>query len=93
VFLALNIQHAMRMRHILLSSVACLALQYFSTSSHKRHGFHKTVIEHKMCVLIVSTILFETFLILKRTERDICQKHTNVFSRSTLIFVRFLLKI
>jgi hypothetical protein len=34
---ALVIQHAMRMRRIILSSVACLSLQYFSTLSTKRH--------------------------------------------------------
>jgi len=34
---ALVIQHAMRI-HSVLSPVACLTL-YFSTLSHKRHGF------------------------------------------------------
>jgi len=31
VFVALVIQHAMRMRHIILSSVACRAVQCFSS--------------------------------------------------------------
>jgi hypothetical protein len=29
------------MRHMILSSVACLGLQYFSTLPHKRHDFRK----------------------------------------------------
>ena len=54
----------------ILPSVACPALHYFSVLSHKRHDSRKTVIEYKICVLIVSTILSETFLILKRAERN-----------------------
>jgi hypothetical protein len=39
VFVALGFQHEMRMRHVVVC--ALLALHYFSTLSHKRHGFRK----------------------------------------------------
>jgi hypothetical protein len=51
----LGIQHEMHMGRVLLSSVSCPALQYIFILSYKRHGFRKTVIEHKMCVLIFFT--------------------------------------
>ena len=57
----------------ILSSVACVALQYFSTLSYKRHDFIKLVIEHKMRVSIFSTNLSETFFLSGRTARDIIQ--------------------
>jgi hypothetical protein len=44
VFVALGIQHAMRMR-LILSSVACLALLYFCRLSHERNDFRKKNIE------------------------------------------------
>jgi hypothetical protein len=59
VFVALVTQYAKRMRRIILSAVARLALPYFPTLSHKRHDFWgEKVIEHTMCVLILSTAFF-----------------------------------
>jgi len=77
LFVALGVQHAMRMRAI-LSSAACPALLYFSKLSHKRHDFPEKVIESKICVLIFCT-KFETFLILKIIKRDI---NINAYSSS-----------
>ena len=53
VSLASVIQHAVSMRHIMLTPVACLALLYiFPLFSHKRHGFRKNK------VIIIIMIMF-----------------------------------
>ena len=72
VFVTLGIQHAVRMRPIVLSSVACRSLQYISTLSHKWHEFRgkKNVIEPKTYILIFSTNMSEKFLILRRNKRN-----------------------
>ena len=41
----------------ILSSVACPAVQYFSTVSHKWYDLKKKVFEHNMCVLILPTTI------------------------------------
>jgi hypothetical protein len=43
------------MRRIILSSVACQALPYFSTLSRKGIILKQKVIEHEVCDLIFST--------------------------------------
>jgi hypothetical protein len=55
VSVAMGIQTAKRMRRVILSSVACPAVQYFYTLSHKRHDCGGKVIEYEMYVLIFST--------------------------------------
>jgi hypothetical protein len=75
------------MLRIILPSVTCPAIQYFSTLSHKRHDCREKVNVHKMYVLIFSTNLSETFLILRRTEgntaknirRTSCEVPMNLF--------------
>jgi hypothetical protein len=48
----------MKFAGVILSTVPCTALQYFSTLSNEQHDFGEgeKVAEHKMCVLIFSII-------------------------------------
>ena len=70
MFVALVIQHVMRMRLIVICSQSGCSI--FSHIFSKRHDFFfKKGTEYKMCVLISSTVLSETLLILRRSERDI----------------------
>jgi hypothetical protein len=68
--LSLVIQHAKRMRHIILPSVACLAVPQFSTLSHKRHDFGEKMYRTKMCFWFALQLLSQTFLIIGRIQRD-----------------------
>jgi hypothetical protein len=66
----------------LLSSVACPALQYFPTLSHKRQDFRKKVIEHK----IRPDLPYNLYLILKRNERHMIS-NVHWSSRKVLVIL------
>jgi hypothetical protein len=60
-FLAEGVQRVMRMRHMVISSLSDSTML-----SHKRQDFRKKVIVFRFSLQILS----ETFLILRRTERN-----------------------
>jgi hypothetical protein len=68
---ALFIQHAKGMRHIIFSSVAYLIPPYFPTLSHKRHDFREKSTLNVKCVLIFSTTI---------------NKNTRYFKRNSIVY-------
>jgi hypothetical protein len=54
----------------MLSSVACPAVQYFYTLSHKQYEIRKKLLTTKYVFRLSLQNLSEPFLILSRTERD-----------------------
>ena len=53
----------------------------FSTLSQRRRDFRKTLMDIKMCAWIFLQLLFETFLILRRTERNVVR---NIYERDMI---------
>jgi hypothetical protein len=91
MFVVLVIQHARHIYHI-MSSVACLALPYFSTFSHKRYNFwKKKIIGHKMCVFSLQ-LSSETSLFLQRIQHDIIINVHTSSCKVPAILVRIVIK-
>jgi hypothetical protein len=75
---------AERMRRITYIVICGLlgSTTFFHIISHGARVSGKKVIEHKVCVLILSTELLEIFLILRLTERDIIiPSHHQIFEK------------
>jgi hypothetical protein len=64
MFVALGIQHVMRLRHIVICGLPHSTL-FFHFNSKNGKIFEKKVTELKMCVLISSILLSEIFRILR----------------------------
>jgi len=59
----------------ILSSVAFPSLQYFSALSHKLHDFRRKLLNTKCMFWFSLSTFSETFLILRRYERDMIKMH------------------
>ena len=73
--------------------MACPALLYFSTLSHKGHDYRKKVTEHKMCVLIFSTTFVWNIFHSEKKWRIYYHKCTLIFVESTHYFCQILMKL
>ena len=74
MFVALVIQHAMRVRRIVLPSVAYWLYHIFPHYLINGATVGQKLMNIKTCVLISSTTISKTFLILRIIERDIVIK-------------------
>ena len=80
----------MRMHLIISSSVPCLAVTYFPTLSPKWQDFRRKTLGNIQRVFIFPLKLkLETFLIIRRTERDIVTKVLKSSCKFLIILVRF----
>lgn len=73
----------------IFSSLACLALSYFSVLCHKRHDFRKRVTENEIYVLRFSTPSFRNVSLSRIQEDSIINVHRSS-CKVPAILVRFL---
>jgi hypothetical protein len=77
------------MHHIILSSMACLAVPHFPTS-HEQHDFFKRRKLNIKCIFLFSLqILSETFLIHRRNEWDMIKTVYWFSWKLPIIHIRF----
>jgi hypothetical protein len=89
VFVALGIQHRKGVRSIMLLSVACLAVLYFSAVSHKDHNFQQKSLNIKYVFWFCLQLLSATFLILRKIQRYIIIYVHRSSRNVPVILVRF----
>jgi hypothetical protein len=79
----------MRMRPIILPSVACLTVPHFPHYL-KRHVFFGKMLQNTKCVFWFSPQLsYEKFLILRKVERDIVTNAHRASWKVPVILLRF----
>ena len=83
VFVALVIQHAMRISHIVICGLSDSKIFLQIISQTARFSWKK-VIEHKMCVLTLFTSLSETLFILRWTDGDMIKMYIGLHVKAAV---------
>jgi hypothetical protein len=73
----------------IFSSVACPAVQYFSTLSHKKHYFRKIVIEHNMCFDFPCNFCVKNFLFEEGLSKIWLKMYIGLHVKYSLFFSYF----
>jgi hypothetical protein len=84
-----SIKSASFLRRITWSSVACPAIPYFSTLSHTRHDLRRKLVNTKRVFWFSLQRLTDTFLIVRRIQRDIITYGYRSSCKVPVILARF----